>query len=87
MLNPAEPVSPKAVARWFGVTPQAIHNWARRGITWTDEHGEQRTLRPADFNGPRDGARYWLHDLRCAEKAAREQTQRSHRRKPELVLT
>jgi hypothetical protein len=80
MFNPDEPVTPKAVARWFGITPNAIHNWARRGITWTDEHGELRTLEPADHNGPRDGARYWIADLRNAEMAARSKTQRSRRR-------
>lgn len=85
MLDPTEPVSPLAVADWFGVTSQAIHNWARRRLTWTDEHGKVCTLEPADHNGPRGGARYWLADLRHAEKAAREQTQRSRRRKPELV--
>jgi len=69
MLDPNEPVTPKAVARWFGVTPNAIHNWARRG-----------QLTPADFNGPRGGARYWITDLRQAEVAARSKTQRSHRR-------
>lgn len=79
MFDPNEPVTPKAVARWFGVTPQAIHNWARRGLTWI-ENGELRTLEPVDYEGPRDGARYLVKDLRQAEKAAREQTQRSHRR-------
>jgi hypothetical protein len=83
--KPEQPVSPRAVAGWFGVTPQAIHNWARRGVTWTDHDGNQRTLEPADFEGPREGARYWLSDLRCAEKAAREQTQRSHRKPRELA--
>jgi hypothetical protein len=84
-MHQDEPVSPTAVARWFGVTPQAIHNWARRGLTWTDEHGHERTLTPADYNGPRDGARYWLDDLRQAEKAAREKTRHSHRRPLELA--
>jgi DNA-binding transcriptional MerR regulator len=69
MFNPDEPVTPKAVARWFGVTPNAIHNWARRG-----------QLEPVDFAGPRGGARYRLSDLRQAEMAARSKTQRSHRR-------
>jgi len=69
MFNPDEPVPPRAVARWFGVTPQAIHNWARNGH-----------LTPADHNGPRGGARYWIADLREAELRARSQTQRSRRR-------
>lgn len=68
MFNPDEPVSPAAVARWFGVTPQAIHMWAKNGY-----------LKPADHKGKRGGARYWLHDLRNAEKRAREQTRYSHR--------
>lgn len=86
MFNPTEPVTPKAVAHWFGVTPQAIHNWARRELSWTDENGNPRTLEPADHNGPRDGARYWLHDLRQAEAAARSQKQRC-RRDPRKMAT
>jgi hypothetical protein len=80
MFNPNEPVTPKAVARWFGITPQAIHMWVQRELTWTDHNGEPRKLEPADYNGPRGGARYWISDLRQAEKAARSKTQRCRRR-------
>jgi hypothetical protein len=68
MFDPGRPVSPTEIAHWFGVTPQAIHMWAKRGY-----------LTPADHRGKRDGARYWIKDLREAEMRARSQTQRSHR--------
>ena len=61
MLDPGRPVSPTEIAHWFGVTPQAIHRWAQRGL-----------ITPADHNGRLGGARYWLTDLREAEKQTRE---------------
>lgn len=86
-FDPNRPVSPTEIARWFGVTPQAIHMWVRNGITWTDENGEERRLEPADFKGARKGARYWIKDLRQAEVAARSQTQRSHRGPRKTLVT
>lgn len=70
MFDPGRPVSPTEIAHWFGVTPQAIHRWAQRGL-----------ITPADHGGRRGGARYWLADLREAEKATREnpQSSRFHR--------
>lgn len=75
MFDPGRPVSPTEIYQWFGLpSPQAIYMWAQRGL-----------ITPADHDGRRGGARYWISDLRGAEKATRENRKSSRGRQYELV--